>query len=79
MIPKPIREAARLQDGSAVLVRFRSGVIEIEPAPTPVRLVRRGSLTVAEPAGTSLPVLGADLVERTREAVASEREPSADL
>ena len=46
VIPKEIREEAGLKPGALVEVRWRSGRIEIEPAPLPVNLVRKGRLTV---------------------------------
>jgi len=49
VVPKKIREAAGIRPGSELTVRFADGRIEIEPAPLEVRLVKRGSLTVAVP------------------------------
>ena len=49
VIPKEIRREARLAPGVALEVRWREGRIEIEPAPAPVRLQRRGRLLVAVP------------------------------
>jgi hypothetical protein len=48
-------------------------VVEITPATAPVRLVKKGRFTVAEPSrGT--PALTVDLVESTREALRRRRE-----
>jgi AbrB family looped-hinge helix DNA binding protein len=47
VLPKKIREAAGILPGSELTIRVSDGVIEIEPAPLEVRLVKRGSLTVA--------------------------------
>jgi len=49
VVPKKIREAAGIQAGSELTIRVADGRIEIEPAPLDVRLVKRGSLTVAVP------------------------------
>ena len=49
VVPKKIREAAGIQAGSELTIRVADGRIEIEPAPLEVRLVKRGSLTVAVP------------------------------
>jgi hypothetical protein len=46
-------------------VRFKDGRVEIEPAPLPVRLVRRGRLLTARPVA-SAPPLTAEDVEETR-------------
>jgi AbrB family looped-hinge helix DNA binding protein len=49
VIPRKIREAAGIVPGSELTIRVSDGRVEIEPAPLEVRLVRRGSLTVALP------------------------------
>lgn len=49
VLPKKIREAAGIRPGSELTIRVADGRIEIEPAPLEVRLVKRGSLTVAVP------------------------------
>jgi hypothetical protein len=49
-------------------VRWRDGVIEIEPQPLAVTLERRGRPTVARPRGNVEP-LRASVVERTRRRV----------
>jgi AbrB family looped-hinge helix DNA binding protein len=49
VVPKKIREAAGILPGSELTIRVANGCIEIEPAPLEVRLVKRGSLTVAVP------------------------------
>ena len=48
-MPKRIRDAAGIGPGAELEVRFADGRVEIEPAPLEVRLVKRGSLTVAVP------------------------------
>lgn len=69
VIPKPVRDEARLEAGAEIDVEFRDGRIEITPAGVPMRLARHGSATVVEAEG-SMPVLTADDVrdalERTR-------------
>jgi AbrB family looped-hinge helix DNA binding protein len=72
VIPKQIREQAGLRPGMPLEISYRDGAIEIEPAPMPVRLVRKGHLTVAVPAG-DVPTLTADQVERAREQIRGER------
>jgi AbrB family looped-hinge helix DNA binding protein len=49
VVPKKIREAAGISAGAELEIRVADGRIEIEPAPLEVRLVKRGSLTVAVP------------------------------
>jgi AbrB family looped-hinge helix DNA binding protein len=49
VVPKKIREAAGILPGSELTIRVSDGRIEIEPTPLEVRLVKRGSLTVAVP------------------------------
>lgn len=46
-VPKSIREAAGILPGSDLNVRVADGHIEIEPAHLQIRLVKRGTLTVA--------------------------------
>ena len=64
VVPKKIREAAGIVPGSELTIRVADGRIEIEPAPLEVRLVKRGSLTVAVPWKRTAP-LTADAVDRT--------------
>jgi len=68
VIPREIRREAALEPDTPLEVRWRDGVIEIEPAPMPVRLVRRGRLVVARPSGR-MPPLRAAAVERTRQSL----------
>lgn len=49
VIPSEIRREAGLQPDTPLEVRWRDGVIEIEPQPLPVTLERRGRLVVAVP------------------------------
>jgi AbrB family looped-hinge helix DNA binding protein len=65
VVPKEIRRQAGIRPNSRLEVRYRDGRIEIEPAPVPVRLEKKGRLLVAvAPRGTEL--LSGDIVERTR-------------
>ncbi len=72
VIPKAIRQEAGLRPEVPVEVRWRDGRIEIEPAPLPVKLVRKGRLVVAVPA-RGADTLTAEAVERTRKALRRER------
>jgi AbrB family looped-hinge helix DNA binding protein len=65
VIPREIRREAALEPGVPLDVRWRDGVIEIEPQPLAVTLARKGRLLVASP---SEPVksLRTATVERTR-------------
>lgn len=72
VIPKEIRREARLVPGVALEVRWRDGRIEIEPAPTAVRLQRKGRLLVAVPK-KKLPKLTPETVEQTRRKLLEER------
>ena len=65
VIPREIRREAALDPGVPLEVRWRDGVIEIEPHPLAVTLQRRGRLLVAAPA-TPAPKLRAATVEQTR-------------
>jgi AbrB family looped-hinge helix DNA binding protein len=64
VVPKKIREAAGIVPGAELSIRVADGRIEIEPAPLDVRLVRRGSLTVAVP-HKRIPPLTPEIVGRT--------------
>ena len=66
MIPKALRERVGLGGGRAVEIRERDGRIEIEPASTPMKLVRRSGGLVAVP-DERLPPLTDDLVRATIE------------
>jgi len=65
VIPSEIRREAALEPGTPLEVRWRDGVLEIEPQPLSVRIVRKGRLLVAKPA-RKVPPLRATTVERTR-------------
>ena len=72
VVPKEVREQARLSPGTRVDVRCRDGVVEIEPAPLPVRLRRRGTLLVAVPERRAARLTAA-AVEQTRRRLRRER------
>ncbi len=76
VIAKQIRQEAGLRPGMPLDVWWRAGRIEIEPAPLPVKLVRKGRLLVAVPE-KDVATLGADKVERTRQTLRRERSPRA--
>jgi AbrB family looped-hinge helix DNA binding protein len=65
VIPREIRREASLEPGTPLEVRWRDGVIEIEPQPLAVSLERKGRLLVARPR-TKIPTLRSSAVERTR-------------
>ena len=72
VIPKEIRREARIEPGAPLDVHWRDGRIEIEPAPTPVRLERRGKLLVAVPLAR-MPKLTHEMVEKTRAMIQDDR------
>jgi AbrB family looped-hinge helix DNA binding protein len=72
VIPKDMRREAGLKPGMILDVRWRGGVIEIEPAPQPVTLQKRGRLLVAVPV-KPVERLRSETVERTRRQVRRER------
>ena len=63
VIPKPIREAARLRPGTPVRFRLDSGAVLVEPEPLSVTFERRGTMVVAVPK-TPVPTLSAEEVAR---------------
>lgn len=68
VIPKELRERLGLSHGRPVEVRERDGLIEIEPAITPMTLVRRPGGRVAVP-DEALPPLTDEMVRDTLERV----------
>ena len=72
VIPAEIRREAAIEPGTPLDVRWRDGVIEIEPQPMPVSLERRGRLLVARPA-KRVGRLRAATVSRTRRDLATRR------
>ena len=72
VIPRRIRREAGLEAGAELEIRFEDGHIEIAPAPLDVKLVKKGSLTVAvpvKPVGT----LTTEEVEQTRHRLRGQR------
>jgi AbrB family looped-hinge helix DNA binding protein len=72
VIPGPVRREASIEPGVPLDVRWRDGIIEIEPQPIPVALEKRGRLLVARPMVKVRP-LGAAAVERTRRDISTGR------
>lgn len=68
VIPSEVRREAAIPPGTPLEVRWRDGLIEIEPKALPVTLVERGRLLVATPA-EAVPALKASAVERVRRQV----------
>ena len=65
VIPSEIRREAALEPGVPLEVRYRDGVIEIEPQPLAVTLEKKGRLLVASPTA-KVESLRARTVEHTR-------------
>ena len=69
VVPKPLRQALGLNPGQSLEIRASDGRLEIEIAPTPMQLKKRGKGVVAVP-NAELPALTAsqvrDTLERTR-------------
>jgi AbrB family looped-hinge helix DNA binding protein len=72
VIPVEVRREAAIEPGTPLDVRWRDGVIEIEPQSLPVTLARRGRLLVAQPTRPVAALRTAD-VERTRRALRRQR------
>ena len=72
VIPRAIRREAALEPDTPLEVRWRDGVIEIEPQPLAVTLERKGRLLVAKPTAKVAP-LRTPTVERTRRDLAGSR------
>ena len=68
VIPKALRQALGLRPGQELEIRAGDGRLEIEVAPTPMRLEKRGKGVVAVPKG-DLPSLTADEVREALERV----------
>ena len=68
VVPKPLRQALGLKPGQALEIRAGDGRLEIEIAPTLMRLKRRGKGVVAVP-DAGLPALTAEQVRDTLERV----------
>jgi AbrB family looped-hinge helix DNA binding protein len=66
VVPKSLRQQLGLVPGQVLEIRASDGRLEVEVAPTPMTLKKRGKGVVAVPA-TDLPPLTADLVRETLE------------
>ena len=72
VIPSEIRREAALEPGTPLDVRWRDGIIEIEPQPLTVTFERKGRLLVARPA-RKISALRTRAVERTRRDLSTKR------
>ena len=68
VVPKSLREALGFEAGQLLEIRAGDDRLEIEVAPTPMHLKKRGKGVVAVP-DRKLPALTADLVRETLERV----------
>lgn len=68
VLPKPIREQAGILPGMELEISVARGRVEIVPAPREVRIVSRGGLRVAVPAGDDA-ALGQEQVWQTLRAI----------
>lgn len=68
VVPKPLRDSLGLAPGQPLDISVRDGRLEIEPIPTPMRLVRQGGRLVAVPE-IDVPPLTADIVRDTLDRV----------
>ena len=68
VVPKALRQALGLKPGQPLEIRAGDGRLEIEIAPTPMQLKKRGKGVVAVPAD-ALPPLTAEQVRETLERV----------
>jgi AbrB family looped-hinge helix DNA binding protein len=68
VVPKPLRQALGLKAGQSLEIRAGDGRLEIEVAPTPMRLKKRGKGVVAVP-DADVPELTAQQVRETLERV----------
>jgi AbrB family looped-hinge helix DNA binding protein len=67
VIPKAVRDAAGLEAGAEIEVGLRDGVIEIAPAPVPMRVARRANGVAVVEADAEMPTLTVDVVRETLE------------
>ena len=67
-MPKPLRQALGWRAGQVLEIRAGDGRLEIEFAPTPMQLTKRGKGLVAVPK-SKLPTLTSDQVRDTLERV----------
>ena len=76
VIPKELRREAGLRPGTELEIRWREGLIEIEPTPLPVKLKKRGRFLVATPT-QSIERLTNESVEQTRRQLTRNRAASS--
>lgn len=76
VIPKELRREAGLQPGSELEIRWKHGLIEIEPVPNPVKLKKQGRFLVAMP-DQPIEQLTNETVERTRRQLTRDRAASS--
>ena len=72
VLPKEIRDQAKLEPGMPLRIVFRDGRVEIEPAPREVRVIRKGRIRVAVPVQEN-GVLGSNTVRETTASVRERR------
>jgi AbrB family looped-hinge helix DNA binding protein len=68
VVPKALRQALGLKPGQPLEIRAGDGRLEIEIAPTPMQLRKRGKGVVAVPEA-DLPTLTAEVVRETLERI----------
>ena len=68
VVPKALRQALGFSAGQTLELRAGDGRLEIEIAPTPMQLRKRGKGVVAVP-DVALPALTADQVRETLERI----------
>ena len=76
VIPKEIRHIAGLKPGIPLEIRWREGVVKIEPTTLPVTLTKRGRLLVAVPEKPTTSLTN-ETVQQTRQHVRHTRLPSS--
>ena len=69
VIPKALRQALGFKPGQLLEIRGADGRLEIEIAPTPMHLKRRGKGVVAVALSAEMPALTSELVRDTLERV----------
>jgi AbrB family looped-hinge helix DNA binding protein len=69
VVPKALRDELGLQGGEELEIAAVDGNLEIGVRPTPIRLVRRDGVLVAEPVEGKLPPLTPEQVRETLERV----------
>lgn len=73
LVPKILREQARLVPGTPVEMRYRGGIIEIEPTALPVTVARQGRFFVAVPETSVVVPLTDACVRETRRRMRRDR------